>query len=346
MEANKKPLFNKQKTPVMHYKSIFFLTLMCLVSLQAGAQKFRYSIPGLDTLDQGFIVSGTASTVLRHGQGEVILNNSLVSYWLAFHESGRNSPILDRVRNSLFQTDLSGYYGISQSGRWDLGVQIGYARTRLDNSSSSSPFRVFQKSSAEEAEEPAFTQVRFDESFGGIANVGIRLRFKPIAYEPGFLLTGGYSKVTINDESKRTQLGADRDFFDLGASYYKSVTPNVFYFFSSTLRGYLPSEVTDQSLYNSSFNFFLIHRTNSQKFTFYPGINYNLAFKPSQYDSHPFIKSTEFLFAYAGVQYSFDRKNNLYFTMGIPLFINIVNPLQDIVRESYSVIVLGARFAI
>lgn len=328
----------------MNFRLIISITIIYLFNSALIAQKFRYSIPGLDTLEQSFIVSGAAASVLRQGQGEIILTNSLISYWIAFHQNGKNSPILDRVRNTLFLTDISGYYGISQSGRWDLGLQVGYARTRLDNSSKSSPFRVFQKNNAEDLEEPAFTQVRFDESFGGIANAGVRLRFKPIAYEPGFLITGGYSTVTIKDESKQVQLGADRDFFDLGVSYFKSVTPNVFYFFSSTLRGYLPSPVTDQALYNSSFNFFLIHRTNNQKLTFYPGINYNLAFKPSTYDSHPFIKSTEFLFAYAGVQYSIDRKNNVFFTMGLPLFLNIVNPLTDIVRESYSVAVLGARF--
>ena len=31
----------------------------------------------------------------------------------------------------------------------------------------------------------------------------------------------------------------------------------------------------------------------SDIFHFYPGISYNLGFKPSTYDSHPFIKSTE-----------------------------------------------------
>jgi hypothetical protein len=330
----------------MKTKYIFILALTFTTLIQVEAQKFRHSIAGVDTLEQSFIVSGSASSVLRQGQAEVILSSNLISYWIAFHENGKNTPILDRLRNSLFQTDLSAFYGVSQSGRFDAGLQVGYARTRLDNSSTSSPFRVFKKTLSDDSAETGFTQVRFDESFGGISYVGARFRFKPVAYEPGFLLTAGYSKTLISDESKRVQLGADRDYFDVGASYYKSVTPNVYYFFSTSLRGYLASEITDQSLYNSSFNFFLIHRTNSQKLTFYPGISYNLGFKPSKYDSHPFIKTTEFLFAYGGIQYSFDRKSNIFITMGLPLFLNIVNPLQDIVRESYSVAVLGARISI
>lgn len=330
----------------MKVRSVLLFILFSFLLQLGYAQKFRYSIPGLDTLRESFIVSGAASAVLNQGQAEIIVNNNLVSYWIAFHENGKNSPILDRLRNSLFMSEVSGYYGVSSSGRFDLGIQVGYSRTRLDNSSSSSPFRVFRKSDENALEENDISQVQFDNSFGGLTYAGIRFRFKPIAYEPGFLLTGGYSASTYKKENRQVQLGADRDFFDLGASYYKSVTQNVYYFFSGNLRGYLPSDVTDQSLYNSSFNFFLIHRTNNQKLTFYPGISYNLAFKPSTYDSHPFIKSTEFLFAYGGIQYSFDRKTNIFFTMGLPLFINIVNPLQDIVRESYSVTVLGARVGI
>ena len=129
----------------MRLKFILISFFATTFFLKTDAQKFRYNIPGLDTLQESFIVSGAASAVLRQGQAEVIFNNSLVSYWIAFHENGKNSPILDRLRNSLFMSELSGYYGISTSGRFDVGLQAGYARTRLANSASSSPLRVFRK---------------------------------------------------------------------------------------------------------------------------------------------------------------------------------------------------------
>ena len=125
----------------------------------------------MDTLEQSFIVSGAASSVLRSGEGEIIVNSSLISYWLAFHQNGNDSPVLDRLRNTVFNTDISGYYGISQNGKWDIGVQLGYTRTRLDNAASSSPWKVFDKSPDVDADidAPFNTQIKLDESFGGIA---------------------------------------------------------------------------------------------------------------------------------------------------------------------------------
>jgi hypothetical protein len=326
-------------------KPLFLFTILCIALNPLFSQKFKYSIPGLDTLEQNFIVSGAASSVLRNGEGEIIVNSSLVSYWLAFHQNGNNSPVLDRLRNTVFNTDISGYYGISQNGKWDIGLQLGYARTRLDNSAKSSMFKVFDKRPTidEEIDAPFGTQIKLDESFGGVANIGIRFRYKPFNYVPGLLLTGGYSAATIKDQNEQVQLGADRDFIDLGLSYYKGLTNNVFYFFSSSLRSYIPSKVTDQSFFLSSFNFFLIQRTNNQKLTVYPGLSYTLAFKPSIYDSRPFVRTTEFLFAYVGIQYAIDRKFSVFTTMGFPLFVEVINPQQEIVRDSYSIFALGLR---
>ena len=323
----------------------YFILSLFLVASSLYGQKFKYSIPGLDTLQESFIVSGAASSVLRSGEGEVIINSSLVSYWLAFHQNGNSSPVLDRLRNTVFNTDFSAYYGISQNGKWDIGVQLGYTRTRLDNSAKSSAFKVFEKSPTldSEIDSPFDTQIKLDQSFGGIANVGIRFRYKPFAYVPGLLISGGYSAATIKDENEQVQLGADRDFIDLGVSYYKGLTNNVFYFFSSSLRSYLPSKVTDQSFFLSTFNFFLIQRTNNQKFTFYPGLSYTLAFKPSVYDANPFVRTTEFLFAYLGMQYAINTKYNIFTTVGFPLFVEVVNPQQEIVRDSYSIFAIGAR---
>jgi len=326
-------------------------TILCilLTITQMQAQKFKYAIPGIDTLAQNFIVSGAASTVLSQGRSEVILNNSLTSYWVAVHANGNDSPVLDRFRNTSFNTDLAVYYGVSQSGMWDLGLQLGYVRTRLDNSALSSPLKVFDKVEDPTPDENALNT--YDKSFGGVANAGIRLRYRPFRYVPEFLLSGGYSVTTIADEFKRQRLNADRNFFDVAASYYKMLAPNIYYFLNSSLRGYgpaksastLPGTSSEGSQYISSFNFFIIKRTGNQKFTFYPGLNYNLAFRPSTYDAKPLVKISEFFFLYAGIQYSITTKHNIFFNAGLPLFITVTNPQLEIVRESYSTLSLGAN---
>ncbi len=73
----------------MNFRLIISIAIIYLFNSALIAQKFRYSIPGLDTLEQSFIVSGAAASVLRQGQGEIILTNSLISYWIAFHQNGK-----------------------------------------------------------------------------------------------------------------------------------------------------------------------------------------------------------------------------------------------------------------
>ncbi len=321
---------------------------LCATTTSLAAQRFVYSVPGLDTLEQAFIVGGGATGVLRMGEAEVIANSTLQSYWIALHQNGRFTPIIDRWRNTLSTTELTGFYGFSNSGRWDMGLHVAYARGRLDNAAASSPFLVFSGKRDEDLfiDDPGFSQLRFDQSFGGVSHVGLRVRFRPLPGNPKLMLNAGYSLATVKDESKKVQLNADRDYFDIGALYYQPLSSNVFYFFGASLRGFLPSITTDQSLYLASGNFFLIHRTNNRKWTFYPGISYAMGFKPSVYDNNPLIRTSEFVFLYSGAQYAFSTRQNIFVTWGFPLAIHLANPRQSIVRESFTLLNLGGRVAL
>lgn len=318
--------------------------LLCSNTLQA--QRFRYSIPGLDSLEQDFIVSGASSTVLKTGEAEIISNNTLTSYWLAYHQSSKDSPILDRYRLSQFTSDLFGYYGVSPSGRWDIGVHLRYNRTRIDNAATSSMFRVFQK---EESFDEESQGAILDNSFGGLASIGLRFRWKPLRLDPRLLVSGGYSIKTITGEVRARQLAADRNLADIGISYYRELNSHTYYFFGGNGQIYFPTpSITDEYLYNVGANFFLIHRTTNNKFTFYPGLVYSLTFRPSQLESQPhsLIKTTEFVLAYAGLQYAPTRDYNFFLLAGLPLITTVTNPQQEIVRASYSTFTLGFRVGI
>jgi hypothetical protein len=339
-------LKNMNLMKMLHYLKYGLLpaVLLGLCYTSGYTQKFKYSIPGLDTLQQTFIIQGTASTVLKSGQAEIISNNFINSYWVAFHQNGDNSPVLDRFRKTQFTADLYGYYGISASGRWDVGLHLKYARSRLDNAASSSMLEVFDKEINESPIDPTFDPFGIiDRSFGGLASVGLRVRVKPLLNRPEFIVTGGYAFSTVKDETKQNQLTADRDIFDIGFSYYRSISDNVFYFLSGLGQMYIPSSVRDESLYTSSVSFYLIHRSNNYKWTFYPGISYGLSFKPSEFDSHNLIKTNSSLFALGGIQYAPNSRYNIFATAGFPLQINLISPLQEIVRESYSLLALGFR---
>jgi hypothetical protein len=124
--------------------SLLLLVSCSLFTTDAFSQnKFRYSIPGLDSLEESFIVNGGATTVLSSGEVEVIWNNTLASYWIGLHENGPDSPIFDRIRQTQFISDLYAFYGVSASGSWDIGLNLRYMRARKDNAASSSMFRVF-----------------------------------------------------------------------------------------------------------------------------------------------------------------------------------------------------------
>ncbi len=328
------------------FTALLIATIFCTGSLtKLSAQKFKYEIPGLDTLEHQFIVAGGASTVLGNGEFEIINNNSLVSFWIAFHENGNHSPVLDRLRSTQFTTDVSAFYGISASSRIDVGLQVSYVRSRIDNSAGSSFFKVFESTPTieDEINAPFNGSVTLDQSIGAIARAGVRFRFRPIIQRPELVVNGGYAFSTVSDRSKQIQLNADRDIFDLGATYYHAISRQVYYFFGTSIRAFLPSIETNESLYNSNFNFFLIQRTNNNKFTFYPGLSYSLNFKPSEFDSHAVIKTADFLFAIGGIQYEFNTDFNAFITGGMPLITNVVHPQQEIVRQSYSLLAVGFR---
>ncbi len=325
-----------------------FIILLIVFTYKAEAQKFKYSIPGLDTIET-FIVGGGSSTVLRNGQAEIISNNTLTSYWLAFHQTDKNSPIIDRFRRTLFNADLFAFYGVSATGRYDVGIQLKYVRSRFDNAATSSMFKVFEGESSGAADNNAiFDPTTFiDRSFGGLGSVGLRFRAIPILSVPELVVNGGYAISTVKDEVEQVQLGADRDIMDIGLTYFKKLNANAYYFFSGTGQIFFPSAVTDQSLYNTSASFFLIQRTTNQRFTFYPGLSYSLAFRPAELDSNPsLIRTADFLFAFGGIQYAPNAKYNIFLNGGFPLIANIKNPQQQIVRESYSVVSLGFRAGI
>ncbi len=340
--------------------SLIILGLIAGLAFPAQAQKFKYSIPGLDSLEEAFIVNGGATTVLPSGEAEVIWNNTLASYWIALHENGENSPIFDRIRQTQFISDVYAFYGISPSGRWDIGLQLRYMRARKDNAATSSMFRVFQSQNTgnmdNNAPDPASSGagVIFDESFGGIAGAGLRFRVKPFKLRPEFVINGGYSISTIRDESEQLQLGAGRDLFDLGATYYSSLNRNTYYFLSGSFQAFLPSQISnpqpieyrDEYLYSTSFSFFFIQRTNNNKFTFYPGFAYGINFKPSEFDTRALIRTQEFLFVYGGIQYAPNSQYNIFLTGGLPLLIEVESFQQEIVRESYSILSLGVRAGI
>ena len=317
------------------------------------SQGFKYSIPGLDTLEQGFIIQGGASTVLRDGQTEIITNASLISYQVQAHQNGDNSPIIDRFRTTQFVTDLFAFHGFSTSGRFDLGVQIRYLRSRLDNSATSSPLKVFESEGDFSSVDPEVDPSgKLDNSFGAVAYAGPRFRFKPLLRRPEWVINGGFLFKTVDDEQEQNVLAADRNIFELGSTFYQSISSNVLYFLSGNFQVFLPGDEPDaifinqdrdKALYNTNVAAYIIYRTNNRKWSIFPGLSYGVSFKPSEFDENNLIRTQDFLFAFGGIQYAQNNRLNIFASAGFPLQIDVKNPLVQITRQSYSLVSLGFR---
>lgn len=323
-------------------KYTYLSLLICLLSFgNLQAQDFKYSIPGLDTLQQNFVIRGVSTNLMTLGETEYIFNNQLTSYWIAFHENGENSPILDRFRRTQFDMDLTTFFGVSASGRFDLGLQLRYSRSRLSQAATESIWKVFSGDGTSVSQPLYDPEGIFDNTFQGLTYIGLRFRLKPLANNPELLINGGYARATVKDEKEQTQLGADRDVADIGVTYYKKITNGIYYFASADFRSFLPSSVRDEFMFNSNFSFYAIHRTLGNKLMIYPGLAYSINFKPSEFDDSNMIKVADFLFALAGVQYTINPAINIYVTGGLPLTLKVTHPNQKIVRNSYSTFALG-----
>lgn len=330
------------KKPLSYSKLNLTIGLFFLLafSVQAQQNKPTENI-GLETLDETFFFGGLSATILDPGKVEVNFYTSLFSTWLAVHESVIESPVRDRLRLSEFTGNLEAYYGLSADGRWDLGLRLRHGRRRLDNSAQSSPFKVLKSSrGTDEAE-----NIGTDKTYAGLKEVGLRFRLMPFKSVPELTLNAGYSISPIKTEEDQEFLLADRNTVDLNLSYFIDINKggSSYYYFILNGLAYLPSATNDEALYNSAASFFVVQRLGAN-FVIFPGISYNLTFKPPSVADDALIKTNEQVLGTLGLQYQPSNNFSVNISGAIPLLLETSNLLVRQVRESYSFVSLGGRF--
>ncbi|MEL6924192.1 MAG: hypothetical protein AAFO94_09100, partial [Bacteroidota bacterium] len=60
---------------ITYQRPFIIVFLLCCSAYLAKAQKFKYSIPSLDTLSQDFVVGGVSTSLLQQGSFEYLINN-------------------------------------------------------------------------------------------------------------------------------------------------------------------------------------------------------------------------------------------------------------------------------
>ncbi len=298
---------------------------------------FAQSDSGLEKIDESLFISGLATNILQKDHFDIVNFSSFNSFWWAVHRSTEPSPIVDRLRYSQFNTTLDAYYGFSYSQRWDAGIRLRYARSRLDNVASSSPFKVFQSFNSEEE------NVNVDKTYGGVAGVGIRLRLMPVASLPELSINTGFTFSTVQDDEAALNLGADRNVFDLNITYYSEINADNYYYFILNGSSFLPGENNDNTLFTSGASFFLVRMLSAQRWVVYPGLSYNMSYKSPEFLDQALIRVNEQLLGIVGIQYQPSINFSISTSVGIPIWLNNSALQISQVRNSYSLVNLGIR---
>ena len=328
------------KTPQLLIYFLLFTALLFLTYSPLQAQSFGDN-RSTDDESEFFFLGGLTPAIVTQGQVEVNWYNSLYSVRVALHGSVIESPVIDRLRLTDFNSTLDAYYGFSQNNRWNAGVRLVYGRRRLDNTAKNSPFKVFG------GNDDGDSVSGLDENYSGLKEVGFRFKMIPSESIPNLTINGGYSLALNQDEEVKQYLDADRNSFDINVNYFISLNENqssLYYFILNGLARQPGSlDINNQWLYSTSASFYVVQRLG--QFSVYPGISYTLGFKPPAIkdNNSALVKNSEQVLGVLGVQYTTLSNLTLNLSMALPFILETPNPLQSLERKSYSFITVGGR---
>lgn len=326
-------------TSPYHFKQLLIVTATLLLSsIVLSAQQNKVELELIE--EEALFIGGLSTNVLTQGSVEVNFFTSLFSNQITLHESALSeSAVRDRFRLTDFTTNVDVYLGVTRNGRFDLGARFKYARRRIDNNARISPFEVFNSGNPE----AAFGR---DQTFSGLREVGLRFRLIPIESIPDLTITGGYAFSPRNGEQEDVRsLGADRDLIDLNISYIATLNSNAYYYFivNGTAAPSSFISISQEWLYNTNFSFLVVQLFANRKIALYPGISYNIGFKPPFRGDKALIKTNDQVVATLGVQYQASNKFSINVSTALPLLLETTNKLFQPVRESFSFVSIGGR---
>jgi hypothetical protein len=278
-----------------------------------------------------FVFGNVSPVILAPGKIEASNLAVLSSYWLTNQFGNR---ILDRYRVSRFDDFINLSYGVSADSRWDIGLQLRYARLRLDQNARSSPFKVFGS----------------DETTGfntsGLASVGLRIRAQPIAAWKGFTIQNTLSYPLLKKNEEKSILQADRWQNDLILTQLAALSPSSFLFFQGRYTLQLANETNPLTNHFPGIAVFYIQALLDRKLFVYPGLNAVGSY--TQYTRGGRWSNTgQFLFAGIGLQYQLADQLAVFSYAQVPWYYHSGNELfTRLIRNSYSDFSLGIRLVL
>ncbi len=276
--------------------------------------------------------TGISPVILAKDGLEINFLNSLTSFWLATKEyspASASTRIDNRFRFTRFQQLLRVNYGFSRSGRWDLGAELQYTHSRIDDEARSSPFRVLGG------------DTESGDTYRGISLVGLRLRAMPFESLPE-LTVQGMAHFPINrKEDSRAQLGAQRVQLGALATFYQEFNPRVFCFLQGDWRTQLANDELEKTTHTPSLGGYLVFETWEEMVYIFPGITYSPTYQ--QVSSSPLRRINQQLLGSLGALYQPMEAFGLMLNWQVPFILESGSQSTEWIRESFTAVTLGVR---
>ena len=317
-------------------KTSYLFTVILFVFLAHTTTTFAQ-----EATEEPAFFTGISPIILERNAAEVSLMNNMSSFWLAlrrYNPSLQVTQVSDRERYTRAENILRVTYGFSKKKNWDLGAEFKYSNARLDNAARSSPFRVYRAQN--EVTEDFFTR---DNSYHGLATIGLRLRGTPLKSVPELTLQATYYQPVAQTISDRYAFGADRVQTGLSATYFIKSGENMYYFFQADFATYLSSKqnnINFRSHYTDfvpSISTFAVINTWEDQWYIFPGLNYSTTLSSS------FYRLSQQFFGTLGVFYQPKKTFSVLLNWQIPFILDSGTRNVEFVRNSYSGFTLGLR---
>ena len=312
------------------YVFISLIFLMYAACPSVMAQSFTV---GQDSTGSAYFYPGVSAVVLEKDANEIVSRNNFTSFWLAVNEydpATKGTRVSDRFRQTIVEHAVQLSRGFSKNQRWDLGVEMRYAHTRLDSIANSSPWKALGNDN------------NGGESYHGMSWLGVRSRMMPFGKLPELTLQGTVLFPINGDYRDRRNLGANRIQASLGATFFRKPLDQTYYFLSVEWKTFFRDLENDKISHTPSVGAYLIREMMDRRLYVLAGLAYSPNYEQF-YRNGPLRKKSEFFLGFIGLQYQPSRQLGIYLNTQYPFILDSGSDYIQWVKQSFSAWSLGVR---
>lgn len=229
-------------------KSSFLLLLAVVLLGQLQAQSAFYNNQNAaesDTLQAFPVFSGLSPLLVQPRQVEILFFNALSTQ--KNQRLPETSPG-ELSRGTSLQHILQITYGVSESGRFNLGFDLHYLHYRLDANVDNSPLRVLKSTASDTVVTDPNNEDILALSFHTLSKAGLRFRLVPVWNLPELTLQGGVLfPASYQAPSTRRALDIARTELWIQGNFYQLIGEGLYGFAGLGAFVKLPSNAQKQT---------------------------------------------------------------------------------------------------